>query len=152
MAEMTLSDYAAMRELEHNHKDGWGMTTAVWVIVAVIIVFAFVYIWTKNCNEKVAFATGLARLDGRVDAIEPAVTSQGNNIYKLNGVVASTVQGVKDIKECAYNQLFELNDAVFYNPRRARSCSSGCGNREFEQVQNYTLASTGVTVTERCQN
>ena len=33
-----------------------------------------------------------------------------------------------------------------------RRSGCGCGNREFAQTQNYTLASQGVTVTERCVN
>ena len=36
---MTISDYAAIKELENEHRDGWGSTTALWVIVAAIIVF-----------------------------------------------------------------------------------------------------------------
>lgn len=39
--------------------------------------------------------------------------------------------------------------------RDGRGRSGGCcggGNREFAQTQNYTLASQGVTVTERCIN
>lgn len=32
MAEMTISDYASIKELENEHRDGWGSTTALWVI------------------------------------------------------------------------------------------------------------------------
>ena len=92
MGEFNLQDYAAMRELEQMNTKGWGSTTAMWVIAAVIVIAFFVYLWQQGCNEKVLFATGLAKLDGRVDAIEPAVTAQGNNLYKLNGVTAATVQ------------------------------------------------------------
>jgi hypothetical protein len=27
--EMTISDYAAIKELENEHRDGWGSTTAL---------------------------------------------------------------------------------------------------------------------------
>ena len=154
MGEFNLQDYAAMRELEQKNTKGWGSTTAMWVIAAVIVIAFFVYLWQQGCNEKVMFATGLAKLDGRVDAIEPAVTAQGNNIYRLNGVVASTTQGVKDMKQNFEDQLYELNDEVFYSRsnRHGRSGSCGCGGREFKQTSTYNLASTNVTVEENCRN
>lgn len=133
-----------------NGTNGWSRDTALWVIAAVIVIAFVAYIWNKGCSEKTMFATGLATLNGKISAIEPAVTAQGNNIYKLNGVVASTVQGVADVKECYGADLYELNHAVFYGGR-SRGCS-GCGNREFKQTSTYNLASTNVTVDETCRN
>lgn len=40
---MSIQEYAAMRELECEHKKGWGSTTALWVIAAVIVI-AFLFI------------------------------------------------------------------------------------------------------------
>lgn len=157
MEGMSISEYAAVKELENEHGKGWGATTALWVLVAAIIVFAIVYNWTKNCNEKVQFATGLANLNGRINCLEPDVRWAGQQLYAANGVVAATVQGVKSMKECFGDQLYNLNQEVFFDDgcgcggRGRRGC--GCGNnREFAQTQNYTLASQGVTVTERCKN
>ncbi len=133
---------------------GWGLTTAVWVLAAVVVVAWFVYVWQHNCNEKVQFATGLANVVGRVNAIEPAVVAQGNNLYKLNGAFSATAQGVGDFKECVNEQLYQLNDEVFYNPgaRRTRN-GCGCGNdgRVFKQSQTYNLAATTVTVDDYCR-
>ena len=142
-----------MNENRHHYGRGWGFTTAVWVIAAVIIIAIVFWAWHRGCDEKTQIAVGLAKLDGRVDAIEPVVTAQGNNLYSLNGVTSATVQGVKDMKECFGNQLFELNDEIFYNPsRRGRNSGCGCGNREFRQTSTYNLASTNVTVDETCRN
>ena len=153
MGEFNLQDYAAMRELEQKNTKGWGSTTAMWVIAAVIVIAFFVYLWQQGCSEKVMFATGLAKLDGRVDAIEPAVTAQGNNLYKLNGVTAATVQGVKDMRQNFADDIFNLNDAVFYSHRHRAGCGcGGCGNREFRQTSTYKLASQAVTVDETCRN
>ena len=55
---MSIQEYAAMRELECEHKKGWGATAAIWVIAAVIVIAFFVYSWHNNCNEKVQFAVG----------------------------------------------------------------------------------------------
>lgn len=153
--DMSIQDYTAMQSLMCERSHAWGKGAGIWAIVAVIVIAFFVYAWQKNCNEKVQFATGLAKLDGRIDAIEPTVTAHGNNLYSLNGVVSATVQGAKDLKENVYNQLFELNDEVFYNPgRRGRhGCGNdGCGSRQFKQSQTYNLASTTVTVDDTCRS
>ena len=150
MADMSLQDYAAMRELEHNHKDGWGLTTALWVVAGVFILAVLFWGWSKMNTEKTEIAVGLANIAGRVNAIEPAVTSQGNNIYKINGVLASTVQGVGDLKECTNDKLDLLENQILF--QRGRGCGSGCGNREFRQTSTYNLASTNVTVDDTCRN
>lgn len=150
MADMNLQDYAAMRELERGHKDGWGFTTALWVIAGVIILAIVFWGWNKMNTEKTEIAVGLANIAGRVNSIEPAVTAQGNNIFKLNGVVASTVQGVGDLKECTNDKLDFLENQILF--QRGRTGCGGCGNREFKQTSTYNLASTNVTVDETCRN
>lgn len=154
---LDLDDVVKARMLngeEKRERRGWGLEIAGFLVVAVILIAAFVCMWQRSCNEKVQFATSMARLDGRVDAIEPAVTAHGNSLYELNGTMSATVQGVKNLKESVDNQLFELNDEIFYNPgRRGRSGNCGsCGNREFRQSSTYNLANTTVTVDETCRN
>lgn len=141
-----------MEEVKERHT---GLMTAVWVLAGAVVLGFLVYLWQQGCNEKVRFAHGMSELAGRVNALEPAVTAQGNNLYQVNGVLSATVQGTKDFKECAINQLFQLNDTVFYNPRAARAngCGScGDGNRVFKQTSTYNLASTSVTVDDYCRN
>jgi hypothetical protein len=135
---------------DKNHNKGWSRDTALWIIAAVIVVAFVFWGWQRGCTEKTEIAVGLANLAGRVNAIEPAVTSQGNNIYKLNGVVSATVQGVGDLKECTNDKLDFLEGQVLFQNGR-RSCG-GCGNREFKQSSTYNLASTQVTVDETCRN
>lgn len=136
--------------MEEVKKENWGGNIALYIIGAVLIIGIFAYMWHKSANEKAQFATGIANLQGRVNAIEPVVTAQGNNIFSLNGVVASTVQGVKDMKECFGYDIAGLNDAVFTARTRSGGCG-GCGNREFKQSQVYNLASTTVTVDDTCR-
>lgn len=150
MADMSLQDYAAMRELESGHKKGWGESIALYIIGFVILLAILVWAWNKMNTEKTEIAVGLANIAGRVNALEPAVTSQGNNIYKINGVLASTVQGVGDLKECTNDKLDLLENQILF--QRGRSCGNGCGNREFKQTSTYNLASTNVTVDETCRN
>lgn len=151
MSGLSVQDYAAMRDIEyHKNKDHSIYTVGLLIVAAIVIAF-FVWMFGKNSNEKVQFATAVAKLDGRIDALEPAVTSQGNNIYRLNGVVASTVQGVGDLKECTNDKLAFLEGQVLFQGR-GRSCGCGCGGREFKQSSTYNLASTTVTVDETCRN
>lgn len=153
MGGLSVQDYAAMRDIEyHKNKDHSIYTVGLLIVAAIVIAF-FVWMFGKNSNEKVQFATAVAKLDGRIDALEPAVTSQGNNIYRLNGVVASTVQGVGDLKECTNDKLAFLEGQVlFQNRGRSGGCGCGCGGREFKQTSTYNLASTNVTVEENCRN
>ena len=161
MEGMTLQEYAAMRDLECENKKGWGSTTALWVIAAVIVVAFFVYSWHRNCNERTQFAVGLANLTGRMNCMEPDVRWAGQQLYAANGAISATVQGVGDMKKNFENQLFQLNNEIFYDNNHGCGCNgsgrsrSGCGNcgsREFRQSSTYNLASTQVTVDETCRS
>ena len=131
-------------------RENWGGNIALYIIGAVLTVGFLAYLWHKGANEKAQLGVGIANLQGRINAIEPVLTAQGNNIFSLNGVVASTVQGVKDMKECFGYDIAGLNDAVFTARTRSGGCG-GCGNREFKQSQTYNLASTTVTVDDTCR-
>lgn len=109
---MSIQEYAAMRELECEHKKGWGSTTALWVIAAVIVIAFFVYSWHNSCNERTQFAVGLANLTGRVNCMEPDVRWTGQQLYAANGAISATVQGVGDMKANFGDQLFQLNREV----------------------------------------
>lgn len=95
---MSIQEYAAMRELECEHKKGWGSTTALWVIAAVIVIAFFVYSWHNSCNERTQFAVGLANLTGRVNCMEPDVRWTGQQLYAANGEV--------DMIPCILDQIF----------------------------------------------
>ena len=132
-------------------RENWGGNIALYIIAAVLTVGFLAYLWHKGASEKAQLGVGIANLQGRVNAIEPVLTAQGNNIFSLNGVMASTVQGVKDMKECFGYDIAGLNDAVFTARTRSGGCG-GCGNREFKQSQTYNLASTTVTVDDTCRS
>ena len=153
MNGLSVQDYAAMRDIEHHKSKDQSIYTVGLLIVAAIVIAFFVWMFGKNSNEKVQFATAVAKLDGRLDAIEPAVTAHGNNIRDLDKVTSAAVQGVSDLKQNTLDQLAVLNDEVFYSRRHGRGSGCGCGgNREFKQTSTYNLASTNVTVDETCRN
>lgn len=145
---MDFDDFVKAKMIEGNENKGWGLSTAVYLVVAAIVIALLAYLWNKGCDEKAQLAAGVSKLSGRVDAIEPAVTAQGNNIYRLNAAATGTAQSLHDVKECFGADIYELNQATFYGHRR----NGGCGNREFKQSSTYNLASTQVTVDETCRN
>jgi hypothetical protein len=166
METLTLSDYADLKKIEHrdqsDHKStGWGCAPALWILVAAVLILAIVYCWNKNSNEKVQFSTSLANLHGKIECMEPDVKWLGKQMYGVAQTAAGLVTGVADMKEVQnamgktiyQNPVDDLTAQFIYNRGMSRS-SSCCGrnNRVFEQTQNYTLASQGVTVTERCGN
>lgn len=136
--------------MSEEGRSNWGGNIALYIIAAVIVVALAIWVWSKGCTEKTEIAVGLANVTGRVGAAEAAISAQGNNIYKLNGVVSATVQGVGDLKECTNEKLALLENQVLFQGRR--SGCGGCGNREFKQTSTYNLASTNVTVDETCRN
>lgn len=150
---MALNEILEAKMLESMGKQDnhWSTKTALWVIAAVVVLAILAWLWNRGCDQKAQLGVAIAKLDGRVDALEPAVTAQGDNLYKLNGATAATVQGVKDLKEVYGADIYELNSAVFYGARH-RGGDCGCGNRTFKQTQTYNLASTNVTVDDVCRS
>lgn len=158
---MEVNEYVAMRELEQNHGSCWAKSSPLWVIAAVLVIGFFVYNWTKSCNERVAFATGLANLDGRVNCIAPQVSKLNEQMYGAAQAFAGLTVGVNDIKENNAANFAALNNTVFYNPAneiwfngcgRNRGCGCGTPNRIFAQTQTYAPKDQQVTVTETCGN
>lgn len=157
---MEMQDYVAMRELEQNHGSCWAKSSPLWVIAAVLVIGFFVYHWSKSENEKVAFATGLANLDGRINCLSPQVATLNNQMYGAAQAFAGLTVGVNDIKQVYGEQIGQLNNTVFYNPAnegwfgRRSGCGNGCGcpSRIFAQTATYTPKDQQVTVTETCGN
>nr|DAV44017.1 MAG TPA: hypothetical protein [Caudoviricetes sp.] len=157
---MELQDAAALQELSHRNGERWGTNTALWVIAAVVVIAFVANIWSRNCSEKVAFATGLANLDGRINCITPQVQTLNSQMYGAAQTFAGLVVGVNDMKESNQIQFGQLNNTVFYNPinngysRCGTNRSSCCGSpsRVFAQTQTFTPSTNEVTVTETCGN
>lgn len=157
---MSIADYAAVRDIECRRSSNWSHATPIWVLVAAVIIFAVIYNWTKNCNEKVQFATALSNLNGRIDCIAPQVATLNNQMYGAAQTFAGLVTGVSDMREDFGAKLGALNNTVFYNPINSefygcgtRRSSCGCSpNRVFAQTQTYTPSTSQVTVTETCGN
>ena len=150
MENMTVQDLMAYNELTRNHHEGkWSIATSLWVIVAIIFVIALLWYVHRSGSDKADLAASIQGLYGRVNALEPAVTAQGQNLYSINSVLSATTQAVGDFKSVANAQLAALDGAVFV-PR----CQTGCGNggSRFVKRDNYCLSDSSLQAIETCGN
>lgn len=146
-----VQDLFAYRELSNDnqkHDCKWSMSTAIWVIVAIIFVVALLWYVHRSGNDKADLSASIQKLYGKVEALEPAVTAQGNNLYALNSVMSATTQAIGDFKGVANEQIAALNGAVFA-PRCGSSCNGGGGAR-FVKRDNYCLSDSSLQAIETC--
>lgn len=150
MEGMTIEDARSLVELMNDGKhDGkWPIATPLYLIVGIIFIIALLWYIHRTGQDKADLAASVQNLYGRVNALEPAVTAQGNNLYALNSVMSATTQALGDYKSVANAQLAALDDAVFV-PR----CHSGCGNNggsRFVKRDNYCLSDSSLQAIETC--
>lgn len=145
---MTVQDLMAFNELTRrdHHEGKWSMATSLWVIVGIIFVVALLWFVHRNGKDKADLAASVQGLYGRVNALEPAVTAQGNNLFALNGVMSATTQAIGDFKTTTNAQLAALDGAVF-----VARCSGGCGGgTRFTKRDNYSLCDSSLQAVETC--
>jgi outer membrane murein-binding lipoprotein Lpp len=126
----------------------WGQNIALYIIAGVILVALFIWLCHKSGEDKANLAGAVQKLYGRVDAIEPAVTANANNIYRINNTQAQIKQAVQDTRD----DVADLDNAVFTSRCGCNRGGCGCGSSSFEKRSNYTLDSTTVTEIDTCKS
>lgn len=151
MDNMTIQDAAALREMMGtDHGGKWGQNTALWAIVAIAIVIAFLWFCRKAGDDKADLAASVQNLYGRVNAIEPAVTAQGNSISELKSVTTATTQAVGDFKATALRNLNALDAAVFTSRCGGERGGCGCEDSRFIKKSVFTPSTVSVEQIETC--
>lgn len=150
MENMTLQDARALAELtkEEKHDGKWSIATSLWVIVGIIFVLALLWYVHRTGQDKADLAASIQGLYGRVNALEPAVTANSQNLSTLNGVLSATTQAIGDFKSVANAQLAALDSAVF-TTRCQLGCNNG-GNARFTKRDNYCLTDSSLQAIETC--
>ena len=134
--------------MENTDGGRWGQNIALYIIAGIIIVVAFLWFCHKSGEDKAALAGAVQSVTSRVNAIEPAVTANSQNIYRLNNSVAKAQQSIQFIGDDVEN----LDDAV-YVPRWGHGRGGcGCGTEKFRKESTYTLDSTTLTEVDTCNN
>lgn len=125
----------------------WGQNTALWAIVAIIVVIAFLWFCHKSGEDKANLAGSIQQLYGRVNTLEPVVANNAATLNRVGNTLSAAVQGVADIKA----DVDALDGAVFA-PVCGRRGGCGCGEEKFRKESTYTLASTSLTEIDTCNN
>ena len=149
MESMTIQDARALAELmqEERHDEKWPIVTPLYLIVAIIFILALLWYIHRTGQDKADLAASIQGLYGRVNAIEPAVTANSQNLSTLNGVLSATTQAVGDFKTIANAQLAALDNAVFA-PRYQSGCNNG--SARFTKRDNYCLTDSSLQAIETC--
>lgn len=135
--------------MNENYDGGrWGQNIALYIIAGVILVALFIWLCHKSGEDKANLAGAVQSVTSRVNAIEPAVTANANNIYGLSNSVAKANQSIKFIGE----DVAGLNDAVYVPGCRHGRGGCGCGTEKFRKESTYTLDSTTLTEVDTCNN
>lgn len=145
----SFQEMAAIREMMDDDRGGkWGQNTALWAIVAIIIVIAFLWWCHEGGKSKADLAASIQGLYGRVNTLEPIVARNANNLESVNSVLSATTQAVGDFKANASRQLAALDNAVFTS--RCGDDGCGCGSSRFVKKSTFTPSTVEVTQEERC--
>ena len=134
--------------MENTDGGKWGQNIALYIIAAVIVLALFMWFVHQTGKEKAELAAGVQGVVSRVNALEPAVTANGQNIFRLNNSVAKAQQSIQFIGD----DVAALDDAV-YVPRCGNGRGGcGCGTEKFRKESTYTLDSTTLTEVDTCNN
>ena len=109
--------------MNENYDGGkWGQNTALWAIVVVALVIFAIWLCNKTGKDKADLAASVQGVVSRVNAIEPAVTANANNILGLSNSVAKAQQSIQFIGA----DVASLDDAVYVS--RCGHGRGGLGN------------------------
>lgn len=147
--EMTLRDALDLIKSERHDGGKWGQNTALWAIVAVVIILALLWFCHRQGSDKADLAASIQGLYGRVSTLEPVVKNNAEQNFKTAASLAGIVQGVSDIREYTYSQINNLDNAVFQPVCGTRSC--GCGGDRFVKTSTFTPSTVQVEQIETCR-
>lgn len=145
---MTVQDLAAFNELtKEKHSGKWSENTALWSIVVILAILALMWFVHREGKDKADLSAAVQGVVSDVKALQAATTSQGNQLYAINGVLSATTQAVGDFKTEANRQLAALDGAVFI-PRCGNNCNGG--SPRFVKRDNYCLSDSSLQAIDTC--
>ena len=149
---MTVQDLAALQELtKDKHSGKWSENTALWAIVAVLIILALMWYINRVGADKADLAASIQSATSRISAVEVATNAQGNDIKSLNSVVSATAQAVGDFKVTAGDMIASLNRATFTPRSGGCGCNgNGNGSARFVKRANYCLEDQSLQEIDTC--
>lgn len=154
-----MQDFVALQKLSRNGDDGYGWHTAIWWIFAVLVAIFLLWWCNKQGDGKADLAAEISQINGRLNTLEPVVKNNAEQNFNTARTLSGIVQGVQDIKDYTYDQINQLDHAVFksryahgYGYGYAHEHGRGCGGSgaKFIQRSTYTPDTTTVEVVDEC--
>lgn len=105
---------------ENEKGGGWSMSTALWIIAAVIVLGFLMNIWNQSKDRQCEMGVAIGRLSSFAETTGAIVKSNTNRIYNMNGDLNYIDAEVQDLRSL----------------RRAGNCGGG-GHPRFEQRAVY---------------
>lgn len=142
-----------MTENEGKH---WGLTTAIWAIVAVIVIFAAFKGCAKMGDNKAELAAVIQKLNGRQEVLIADVDKNTTAVGRIDRETSRNSQGLSDLHELSaanfhrYNHDLYAPRAGYYPPAGARDGRCNGDNAEFTERQFFTPTGSVVTKVSRC--
>ena len=135
--------------MNENYDGGrWGQNIALYIIAGVILVALFIWLCHKSGEDKANLSAAVQGVVSRVNAIEPAVTANGQSISRLNNSVGKVQQSIQFIGD----DVAALDDAVYVTRCGHGRSGCGCGDDKFRKETTYTLGTTTLTEIDTCNN
>ena len=134
--------------MENTDGGRWGQNIALYIIAGVILIALFIWLCHKSGEDKANLAGAVQSVTSRVNALEPAVTANGQNIYRINSAVGKAQQSIQFIGD----DVAALDDAVYVPSCGHGRRGCGCGTEKFRKESTYTLDSTTLTEVDTCNN
>ena len=134
--------------MENTDGGRWGQNIALYIIAGVILIALFIWLCHKSGEDKANLAGAVQSVTSRVNALEPAVTANGQNIYRINSAVGKVQQSIQFIGD----DVAALDDAVYVPSCGQGRRGCGCGTEKFRKESTYTLDSTTLTEVDTCNN
>lgn len=149
--DLTVQDVLSLvGNKEHKEGGWWGQNTALWAIVAVIIVLALLWFCHRQGSDKADLAASIQGLYGRVNTLEPVVKNNAEQNFKTATTLSGIVQGTSDLRDYTISSLNSLNGAVFTPVFSSARRSCGCGEDRFVKKSTFTPSTVEVEQIESC--
>lgn len=136
---------------------GWSLATAVWAVVAVVIIWAAFRECSKRGDNKAELAAAIERLAGRSDVYAVQIEKNTNSVETVLERSASNRQALIDLRELSTDNFRRYNHDIYaprfdhyqHNGRAIDGCGRGDDSRFIER-QSFTAGETTVTKVTTC--
>lgn len=135
---------------EERHR--CGRNTALWCIMAALILIAILWFCYRVSNDKAELAAGIQNIAGHVNCIAPQVQTNESRLFETIGAVNRNSAAAETYAHGVNRDLAALNNRVFYEQQCGSRNSNGCQRSGFIKTDNYTFSDSNLQNIQTCGN